>query len=265
VNNLIGMGRQGFTTGRESIITRALDALADARLRSLSRRAMPDAVKDLLLCNMQKTSTLLQTFQPGSLNPSNDPVISSLFNLADGTQSRAGSVCKMVLDGLAATGTITLGGYDYHTGDRVVGDQRDREAGQMIGRILSAAAQKNTPVVIYVFTDGGVSAGNTVDPTNGRLVWAGDSSQRSSSLMLAYNPAGRPAMRSTNRQVGRYKEGGSVENNASPMSNSVVNLAKAVVLNYLALHGLEGSLSEVVGDNPFNTSMNQHLLFGRIA
>ena len=146
------------------------------------------------------------------------------------------------------------------------GDQRDLEAGQMIGRILEAAARKNTPVVIYVFTDGGVSAGGTTDPANGRLVWAGDSGQRSGSLMLAFHPAGKPAMRSASRQMGWYKaQSGSVDAVASPMSNSVTNLAKAVVLNYLALHGEENRLEEVVGDNPFQITMNQHLFFRKVA
>ena len=49
------------------------------------------------------------------------------------------------------------------------------------------------------------------------------------------------------------------------MSNSVTTLAKAVMLNYLALHGREGELAAVVGDNPFLTNLNRHLLFGRIA
>jgi hypothetical protein len=280
VLNLVGLGNRasnttnGFAAGRESILLRALDSLSSSRIRSLSRRQMPDAVKDLVLCNLEKTQALLQSFTTAQLNVTEDPIINSarnvagvpgVFNLADGNQSRAAGVVKMVLDGLAATGTITLGGYDYHTGDRVQGDQRDLEAGQMIGRILEAASRKNTPVVVYVYTDGGVSAGSTVDGANGRLVWAGDSGQRSASLMLAYNPAGKPQMNSTRRQMGAYKSGGSVDAAASPMSNSVTNLAKAVVLNYLALHGMEGDLEKVVGDNPFQLAMNQHLFFRKIA
>jgi len=279
VLNLVGLGNRasgtnGFARGNESLILRALDALSGARIKALSRRQMPDAVKDLVLCNLNKTQALLQSFTAAQLNVTEDPVINSarnvngtpgVFNLGDGNQARAAGVVKMVLDGLAATGTITLGGYDYHTGDRVVGEQRDLEAGQMIGRILEAASRKNTPVVVYVYTDGGVSAGGTTDPANGRLVWGGDSGQRSASLMLTYNPAGRPQMRSGSRQMGSYKTGGSVDAAASPMSNSVTNLAKAVVLNYLALHGLEGNLEQVVGDNPFQLAINQHLFFRKIA
>jgi len=274
VLNLVGLGNRvssanGIAPGRESLILRALDTLSGARVKALSRRQMPDAVKDLVLCNLEKTQALLQNFTATQLSVTGDATLNSamggVFNLADGTQSRAAGVVKMVLDGLAATGTITLGGYDYHTGDRVQGDARDFEAGQMIGRILEAANRKNTPVVVYVFTDGGVSAGSTTDAQNGRLVWGGDSGQRSASLMLAFHPTTKPAMRSASRQLGAYKTGGSVDAVASPISNSVTNLAKAVVLNYLALHGEENRLEEVVGDNPFQITMNQHLFFRKVA
>jgi hypothetical protein len=268
VLNLVGMGARtrGFAANRESFLLRALDALSESRIKSLSRRQMPDVVKDLVLCKMTKTQNLLQSFSESSLDVANDPAVQAVFNnLNDGTQQRTASVAKMVLDGFAATGTITIGGYDYHDGTRQSGDQRDQQAGEVIGRILELAQRKQKQVVIYLFTDGGVGTNGVLDGNNGRLVWSGDSGQRSSSVMLAFDPVTKPPMRSNARQMGRYKTGGSVENNASPMSNSVNTLAKAVVLNYLALHGLEGDMEKVVGDNPFATSMNQHLFFRKIA
>jgi hypothetical protein len=104
-----------------------------------------------------------------------------------------------------------------------------------------------------------------VDPANGKFQWSSDSGNRASSLMLVYDPAGKPEMTTQSRQMGHYRVGGSVQPDASPMSNSVTTLAKAVILNYLALHGKEGDLASIVGDNPFQNSMNQHLFFRRIA
>jgi hypothetical protein len=170
----------------------------------------------------------------------------------------------MVLDGYAACGTITLGGYDYHGNDRAVTDARDNAAGTLIGRILNLAQRKNTKVVVYVISDGGVSANGTDIGTNGRFSWSSDSGNRGSSLMLVYDPMARPVMRSNSRQMGNFQTSGSIQPDASPMSNSVTTLAKAVMLNYLALHGREGELAAVVGDNPFLTDLNRHLLFGRI-
>ncbi len=83
--------------------------------------------------------------------------------------------------------------------------------------------------------------------------------------MLVYDPTGRPQLRSAARQMGHFRTGGSIEGTASPMSNSVTALAKSVILNYLALHGREGELADVVGDNPFITDLNKHLFFRKIA
>ena len=47
---------------------------------------------------------------------------------------------KLVIDGDAAAGTIELGGFDYHTGERATGEARDFSAGQCIGAVLQYAA-----------------------------------------------------------------------------------------------------------------------------
>ena len=268
VTNMIGIGTraEGFMgAGRGSMLMRAIDALSASHINSLTRRQMSDKIKDVVLCNSAKTQSVLSKFTTTQVDPQLDTIINSNFNLANGDTRTAGTVAKMVLDGLAATGTITMGGYDYHTGNRTEGDRKDREAGEIIGRIMRAAELKGTAVAVYVYTDGGVSARNEADnAANGKFVWAGDSGQRSASFMLVYNPAGRAPVMNPGRQVGAYKNGGSVDLNNSPMSNSVVNLAKAVTLNYLALHGQEGSFENVVDDNPF-TNMDAHIILGKIA
>lgn len=256
-----------FAVGRENMLLRALEGLSSSKVRALSRRGLPDAVKDLVLCNITKTQALLNRFSSNQLDPLLDNDVRAVFpNIANnGGEQEAGSVAKMVLDGYAACGTITLGGYDYHGNDRAVTDGRDNAAGVLIGRLLNLAQRKNSKLVVYVISDGGVSANGTDIGTNGRFSWSSDSGNRGSSLMLVYDPMNRPVMRSTSRQMGNFQLSGSVQADASPMSNSVTTLAKAVMLNYLALHGREGELADVVGDNPFITDLNRHLLFGRIA
>ncbi len=43
---------------------------------------------------------------------------------------------KLVIDGDAAAGTIEMGGFDYHTGDRATGEARDLESRQLHRRLL---------------------------------------------------------------------------------------------------------------------------------
>ena len=49
---------------------------------------------------------------------------------------KTASVMKLVVDGYAGAGTISMGGFDYHTGDRSTGEGRDFRAGVCIGACL---------------------------------------------------------------------------------------------------------------------------------
>ena len=86
------------------------------------------------------------------LNPATDPNIvgatgiftDAEFNAAgtDGNEFRkTASVMKMVIDGYAGAGCITMGGYDYHGGMRQEGETKDFRAGRCMGAILEYAAR----------------------------------------------------------------------------------------------------------------------------
>jgi hypothetical protein len=271
-NDVSGLVSMGFHTNsggswlsrmslQKSLIN-TIDRINSSYVGSLPRRKMASSIKDAVLCNSKKTEGLLGQYTSNQILPSLDTAISTAF----GTDFRGqqASVAKMVLDGLAAAGTISIGGFDYHNSPRTNTDQRDRDAGRLIGRLIHAAHLKNKPLVIYLISDGSVSSNGQIED-GGRLRFTSDSGNRGSSVMIVYNPGGRPQMRTTSRQMGHFRENGGVDTNASPMSNNVTNLAKSVVLNYLALHGQEGRIKEIVGDNPFEQSMARHLFFTKIA
>jgi hypothetical protein len=80
--------------------------------------------------------------------------------------------------------------------------------------------------------------------------------------------ADRPIVRNNQRQIGWYQQKGGdsvgILRTATTISGDVTNLAKAIVANYLALHGEEGRLNEVVGDNPFGANLDQYLAFNKM-
>ena len=43
---------------------------------------------------------------------------------------------KLVIEGFAGAGCITMGGYDYHGGMRREGEQKDERAGKCMGAVL---------------------------------------------------------------------------------------------------------------------------------
>ena len=270
--NLVGLGtRLGtYTQPKVDNILSTMARLSENKINNIPRRSLPDAIKALVGCSFFQTQTQVANFSPAVVNPDNDAALTTIFNKITnaGIRNRVAPISKLVVEGLIGSGTIVLGGYDYHTNTRQEGEVKDFELGQVIGAIMELAAVKQKDVVVIVYTDGGVSANGIVDTTaggRGKFGWAGDSGQRSSTLMMVYKKDGSPTLRTNNkRQIGYFKASGSVENSALLTSNSVVNLSKALVANYLALHGEEGKLADVVSEDPFRLSLENYLVFDKL-
>lgn len=205
-----------------------------------------------VLCSYVKTADTVNTFSdPAALNPTTDTQITGIpefgARVNGGEFQKTASVMKLVVNGFAGAGTISMGGFDYHTGDRSTGEQRDFIAGQCMGACLEYAAQRGKPLMLYVFSDGSLSSNGMVDnSTNGRGkgVWTGDNQQTAASFFLVYNPIARPALlregtatSSPSSQIGYFRRDGDVETGSSPAANSVNQLVHTVLLNYMALHG----------------------------
>ncbi len=240
-------------------VMESIQRISDMKLGRVDTRVTADAViKDLLRCGYVKAADLADRFgDPSTLDPALDPDIvgpAGIFSQAefdgDGEFRKTASVMKMVINGFAGAGTITIGGYDYHTGDRAVGEIRDLRAGRCMGACLEYAARVGVPLMLYVFSDGSVASNGTVDDSpegRGKGVWTGDNSSTAASFFLVYHPGGRPQLFSgdslgpeRHQQLGYFRSDGSVETASSPAANNVNLLVETVVLNYLALHGEQG-------------------------
>ncbi|MCF6364124.1 MAG: general secretion pathway protein GspF, partial [Gammaproteobacteria bacterium] len=190
---------------------------------------------------------------------------------------KTASVMKMVIDGHAGAGTIQMGGYDYHTGDRAVGEIRDLRAGICIGACLEYAARRGKPLMIYVFSDGSVASNGNLDNSEngrGKGEWTGDNSSTAASFFLVYNPGGAPeplnpqptlpSRRNDGVQIGSFRPDGSVETVNAPLAANDVNmLVQTVLLNYMALHGDQGNYSSLFGNN-FGSDLDSLIAFQSI-
>jgi hypothetical protein len=212
-------------------------------------------VKRRAACSYVKSaSTMEESFaDPDKFNPRQDPHIQSIFPGTEfaGEFEKTASVMKLVVPGTAGAGTISMGGYDYHTGDRATGEARDFRAGQCIGAVLEYAHRRSRPVMIYVFSDGSLSSNGRVDDSpggRGKGEWTGDNQQTAASLILVYNPTGRPGLTKPGRQIGSFSANGDVVTSSSPGANNVNLLVHMVLLNYMALNGEAGQFSNVFGN-----------------
>ena len=243
-------------------VLESIQRISDDKLAAVNTKLANDAaIKDLLRCGYVKAADLVDRYgSPAALNPDIDPdIIGPIFSQAeydgDGEFRKTASVMKLVVNGFAGAGTITMGGYDYHTGDRAVGEIRDLRAGRCMGACLEYAARVGVPLFLYVFSDGSVASNGTVDNSvegRGKGVWTGDNSSTASSLVLVYNPNGRPTLigatpdeQARHQQIGWFRADGSVETGSSPAANNVNLLVQTVILNYMALHGEQGNFANV--------------------
>ncbi len=272
---LVGLLSQDDTVAVMESIYRISNAKLGAVDTGLSN---DEVVKDLVRCGYIKSADLADRFgNPADLNPALDPDLvgaSGIFTQTEFDSDRefekTASVAKLVINGYAGAGTITMGGYDYHTGDRSTGEQRDLRAGRCIGACLEYAARRNKPVMIYVVSDGSVFSNGMVDDSvngRGKGVWTGDNQQTAASFFLVYNPSRAPVLMGgsldeqlRHQQIGYMRASGDVETASSPAANNVNLLVETVVLNYMALHNQNGNFGSLFPSHGLGNSTSQDAL-----
>ena len=157
-----------------------------------------------------------------------------------------------------------MGGFDYHGQGRNTGEVRDFRAGRCMGACLEYASRIGVPLMMYVFSDGSVSANGVVDNTaegRGKFMWQSDNSSTAGSFFMVYNPDGRasligatPDEQAIHQQLGYMRSDGSVETASSPAANNPNLLAETVILNYLALHGEQNNFANMFPNHGLGNS-----------
>ncbi len=224
-------------------------------------------VEELVRCGYLDTAYVSEKFGNVVLDPAKDPNIvgaSGIFSDAeftaggtDGNEFRkSASVMKMVIDGYAGAGCITMGGYDYHGGARQEGETKDFRAGRCMGAILEYAARMDRPVMLYVFSDGSLSSNGVIDNSaagRGKGEWTSDNQDTAAPFFLVYNPparGGRPQLLTSanmtaaqHQQLGSFSADGNVVRSGTPGANNVNLLVQMLLLNYMALNGNQGQFA----------------------
>ena len=209
------------------------------------------AAKQIQACGYTKAAYVVNKYSATPVDPAADPKVvgsSGIFTTAEFNSNsdfqKTAAVMKLVIDGNAAAGTIEMGGFDYHSGNRMDGEARDENLGNCIGACLQYAALTAKPVMIYVFSDGSLASNGMIDNSpggRGKGQWTGDNQSVAATYFLVFNPAGKPVAAQPNPesslQIGYFNADGSLNTTGSPAGNNVFNLAQMVVLNYMALHG----------------------------
>ena len=269
VTGLVDTGKLvGLLSQADAVaVMESIVRISNNKLGNVSTNVTADAViKDLVSCGYVKSADLADRFgNPSALNPLIDtnivggggtsPIFTAGEIASDGEFAKTASVMKLVVNGYAGAGCITMGGFDYHTGDRATGEARDLRAGRCIGACLEYAARVGVPLMVYVFSDGGVFSNGMLDTNLGanrpaKGVWTGDDQQTAATYFLVYNPNVRPTLlggtaqeQARHQQLGWFRNSGDVETGGTPAANNVNLLVETVALNYMALHGEQGQFA----------------------
>jgi hypothetical protein len=259
---LVGLlGPDDATAVLESIYRISRDKMDDPEL--LTGITADAVVKDLVKCGYLKAADVADRFGDVDLNPGNDPMIvgaGGIFSDADWNGGgrdqdefrKTASIMKLVIEGYAGAGCVTMGGYDYHGGMRQEGEVKDFRAGRCMGACLEYAARMNTPLMMYVFSDGSLSSNGVIDDSvngRGKGEWTSDNQSTAASFFLVYNPGGAPQLfqsgadgltAAQHQQIGFFSGNGDVQRAGTPGANNVNLLVEMVALNYMALHNQLG-------------------------
>ena len=273
VTGLVDTGQLGTLLPSPQDVTEVMESMkriSDGKLTKVQAYAngtQDAASKKLTQCSYTKAAYLTDRFNnPALLNPDIDPLIvgpTGIFTQAeydnDSEFRKTAAVMSMVINGNAGAGTITMGGFDYHTGDRSTGELRDFRAGVCIGACLEYAARVGKPLMIYLYSDGSLASNGMIDNSvdgRGKGQWTGDNQSTASTFFLVFNPSKKPThLPDANQpndgriQIGWFNGDGSINTGSSPAANAVNQLAATVVLNYMALHGDQGNFADLFGPN----------------
>ncbi len=236
-------------------VMESMARVSQSKLQLVSTAVPEDAdIKTRVRCGYVKTADTIDKFSsPAALNPSVDPEITGAAGVfganfgGDREFEKTAAVMKLVVEGYAGAGTISMGGFDYHTGERATGEIRDLRAGRAMGACLEFAARRGKPLMLYVFSDGSLSSNGRLDMSTegrGKGEWTGDNQQVAAAFFLVYSPTGRPTLldeaqipTTRRQQLGYFNANGDVVTASSPAANNVNLLVQTVLLNYMALHG----------------------------
>ncbi len=259
-------------------VSRAVASMSSSALNRFSDQVVSKQLKDLVSCAYSDQAKLPLENTAANIDPRLNTSITSAFPNIAGSQNQAkfATAVSLVSSGLAGQAVLTIGGGDYHGDTRTDQDLKDKEIGDLVGRIFAAHANLGIPAVVIVVTDGSTSSGGGIQPdaTTGNFQQTSDNGNQGAAVMLAFNPLATRAQKAITRkrQAGWFRNNSltntntGVDTRSSAIANDVPRAAVAFVANYLALMGREGELASILGgSSPLsNSQLDEILLFNKI-
>lgn len=230
---------------QRGLLSRLMRDLNQSQTRKLASIQSGAEVKKLLDCAGIKNVDVISNGS-GIVDPRTNANFSAVWNINMNTAANnadliSAAMVYNTLLGQAGSSNLNIGGYDYHDNTRTSGDNKDLEAGTMVGRILQSAAVLQKPVFIYVTSDGSVSSRESEDRNS---PWAGDRGSNGIAFFLYYDPKGRPE--TSGFQIGAFNDNQAADTSFITGSNPEA-CAVAVFMNWCQANKRMDLYDKVVG------------------
>lgn len=258
----------GLSTAQKERLFNTIKNLSASQASSLQGLSGGQTLSKLIECANITNHGLVQ----GAGNLDIDPVRNANFaqiwniNANTATNNQNYVFATMVynaLNGNAGAVSFDMGGYDYHGNARTVTDQRDNQAGQVIGRVLQSFALMNKPGYIVLCSDGSVSS--VQSDTVGQN-YTSDRGLSGAMYIIAYHPT-RPVtvafdsgLGKAAQQIGWLTSGQAAEAIKNPFGNNPQKAAVAAFLNYCSFAGIPMADYERVAARTFDTTQVSNIL-----
>lgn len=224
-----------LNSNQKSRLFKMVEDLSTSQARRIASLTGGPTLGNLIRCATNSNKELMSTADPGT-SPLSDANFAAVWGINANTNqgSQDFVFASMVYNALKRNcGSVNLevGGYDYHGNARATTDQRDLNAGQIIGRVLESFAVMGTPGMVYVCSDGAV--GSVISDASSSQ-FSSDRGGGGSAMIFAYHPAGRPV--TNDFQLGHFVVGQAADAQHF-VGGSVQVAAASVFANYLSLSG----------------------------
>ncbi len=258
------LGVQGplanLTDDQKVSIVKLVQRLSESQVNKVNSQSGGRMLANLVNCALGKNVTLAQQEAP-TVDVRANGSLAAVWGVDNGTNDRDqdvvfGSMVNAGLLGNAGSVSLEMGGYDYHNGTRTTGDQRDGNAGRVIGRILESASVLNQKVFIYVTSDGAVTSPVSDDRA---APWRSDRGSAGMAYILAYDPSGQP--QTSGHQIGHFTEAQAADDSFITGGNPEL-AASAAFANYLKFNGRMDLLNPVLGSTFSSSDLAKVIKFG---
>lgn len=252
---------------QRTTLARTVLNLSSEQNRKIAMDATGTQVKKLLDCAGIKNIDNLQLANTGG-GTVLSPLVQSIWGVNAGTaatnrENIFASIVANVLEGKSGSGLLEIGGCDYHLGgDRATADLKDLEIGDLIGRVLATAEAMNSPVFIYVVSDGAVNS--QASDTPGATPWAGDAGECGAAYMISYKPTAAPIIEGVGTtpswQIGGFTPG-QVVDQTQVGGNDAEKIAAAAVVNWLYASGQSSKIAQAINSKLSDDEISRILRF----